>query len=118
LPRHFSPSEFDREKLQTDTSKDLFDLPEQLLWYNVLIQAIADSLNLENKNKYKRNDAIDAVNWLLDRGKDYQTVCYRAGVNPESLHRWLWPWLHQRFPSSLKGGRIVSPEKLERKTRL
>ena len=113
-----SPNEFERERLQTITSSEMFDLPEQLLWYNVLIQAIADSLNLENKDKYKRNDAIDAVRWLLDRGKDYQTVCYRAGVNPESLHRWLWPWLHQRFPSSLKEGRIVSPGNLKRKTRL
>ena len=117
MPKHFSPSEFDRERLQTITSCEMFDLPEQLLWYNVLIQAIADSLNLENKDKYKRNDAIDAVRWLLDRGKDYQTVCYRAGVNPESLHRWLWPWLHQRFPSSLNEGRIVSPGNLKRKTR-
>ena len=115
MPKHFSPSELDREKLQTDTSNDLFDLPEQLLWYNVLIQAIADSLNLEKKDKYKRNNAIDAIRWLLDGGKDYETVCYRARVNPESLHRWLWPWLHKRFPFSLKNGRIVLPDNLERK---
>lgn len=102
--------------MQTITSSDLFDMPEQLLWYNVLIQAIADSLNLERGDKYRRNDAMDAVRWLLDGGKDYQTVCHRAGVNPESLHRWLWPWLHQRYPSSLKEGRIVSPGNLKRKT--
>lgn len=120
--RRISPlhSTHDREReqrLQTETADDLFDTAEQALWYNVITQAISDSLKLESKDVYKRRDAIDAVRWLLDGGKDFETVCTHAGMDAEHLRLWLWPWLHDRYKFSLREGRIVSPaEKLKRKT--
>lgn len=105
------------QRLQTDTADDLFDSPEQALWYNVITQAITDSFKLESKNKYKRIDAQDAVDWLLHDITDFEMVCCRAGIDPENLRRCIWPLLHQKYPFSLRDGRIVSPaEKLKRKT--
>ena len=118
MPKHSSRNEDEREqRLQTDTQDDVFECPEVALWYNVLSQAVTDSLKLESKNKYKRIDAIDAIRWLLHDGRDYETVCCRANVDPVVLRRLLWPWLHERFPFALREGRIVSPTtKLKRKT--
>lgn len=115
-PRSFLDNERE-QRLQTDTADDLFDSPEQALWYNVITQAITDSLKLESKNKYKRIDAQDAITWLLHDIKDFEVVCCRAGIDPENLRRQLWPLLHDKYQFSLRDGRIVSPaKKLKRKT--
>ena len=120
--RRISPTlsfhDSEREKrLQTDTADDLFDSPEQALWYNVITQAVHDSFKLESKDKYKKIDAQDAINWLLHDDKDFPVVCCSAGIDPENLRRHLWPLLHSKFTFSLRDGRIVSPaERLKRKT--
>ena len=116
-PLPFSHDKEREQRLQTDTADALFDTPEQALWYNVITQAITDSLKLESKDKYKRRDAVEAITWLLDGGRDFEIVCYRAGMEPEHLRLWLTPWLHERYKFSLREGRIVSPAKnLKRKT--
>lgn len=105
------------QRLQTVTGDDLFETPEQAVWYAVISQAVTDSLKLESNDKYKRRDAEDAINWLLHGGKDFDTVCFNAGINSDNLRRWLWPWLHEEYPFSLRDGRIVSPAaNLKRKT--
>lgn len=124
MRKRFTHNEAEREqRLQTDTQDEVFETPEIALWYNVISQAVSDSLKLESKNKYNRIDAIDAIAWLLHDQRDYEIVCCRADVDPVVLRRLLWPWLHERFPFALREGRIVSPttklkRKIEEKRRL
>ena len=124
LRKRFFRNEAEREqRLQTDTQDDVFETPEVALWYNVISQAVSDSLKLESKNKYNRIDAIDAIRWLLHDRRDYEIVCCRADVDPVVLRRLLWPWLHEKFPFALRDGRVVSPttklkRKIEEKRRL
>lgn len=111
MPKPFSQlTDSERDlRLQTDNKDDCFESQEQAIWYNVISQALADALKLENKNKYKRRDAVNAITWLLHNDQDFKLVCNYAGVCPINLRNKLWPWLHEKFPFSLRDGGFVSP---------
>ena len=45
------------------------------LWWNVLFQALVDSQNLENPNVTRSNQAREAIKWIFENRKDFETVC-------------------------------------------
>ena len=56
--------------------------PEEKLWRGVLLNAIEDTAVVSNERKpsiYK----CDAHKWLMSNSKDFVTVCYYAGFEPE-----------------------------------
>ena len=56
-------------------------LPEQRLFRAIITQALEDAhytgtIMIDMRNKES------AINWFLDLGKDYRTICDYAGFNP------------------------------------
>ena len=50
----------------------------EFLWWRVLYQAINDADNLDNTNVTKRNQAKEAIIWLMRDIRDFEMVCLAA----------------------------------------
>lgn len=94
----------------SEKNEDMFEFPQQALWYSVITQAIQDSEKLRSKDKYTKHAAEQAITWLLINDDDYNAVCDLAGISPTKLRVNLWKWLHKKYKFALRDGRIVSPD--------
>ncbi len=65
-------------------------IPDQRLYQAVIIQAFEDCLyTLGGKNEaYHKKDAHE---WFINRNKDFEEICYMAGLEPDMVHtRYKW----------------------------
>ena len=56
-------------------------LPEQRLFRAIITQALEDA-HYTGTIMIHMRDKESAINWFLDLGKDYRTICDYAGFNP------------------------------------
>ena len=56
-------------------------LPEQRLFRAIITQALEDA-HYTGTTMIDMRDKESAINWFLDLGKDYRTICDYAGFNP------------------------------------
>jgi len=82
----------------------------QYLWWRVLWQAIVDAEHLQDSNVTKRNQAKDAIRWLMRDYKDFETVCLNAGVEPDWFRPRVLQWLHTRYSAELLGS-VFAPRR-------
>jgi len=85
----------------------------QLLWFAVLQQAIKDANFLDNTNITKRNQAKDAIVWLLTSEDDLDLVCLNAGVDSDWFRNGAHKWLKERFNAELLGT-VFAPHRRKR----
>ena len=62
-----------------DRNSEHEEMPEQRLWRAVIAGTVAEWVNGPLRRKR------EAEKYLFDDHKDYRTVCYSAGINPETL---------------------------------
>ena len=65
-------------------------IADQRLFQAIIIQAFEDCLyTLAGKNEaYHKKDAHE---WFINRGKDFEEICYMAGLEPDMVHtRYKW----------------------------
>jgi|TARA_B100000085_G_scaffold285295_1_gene320843 hypothetical protein len=61
------------------------DVPgEEKLWRGVLCNALEDSCNNQNDRK-SSIFKLEAHNWIMNEGDDFQSICYWAGFSPEHV---------------------------------
>jgi hypothetical protein len=75
----------------------------QMMWWRVLYLAVSDAENLKNSNVTKRNQAKDAIRWLLRDQKDFEEVCLNAGVEPDWFRSRAEKYLFSRYSAELLG---------------
>jgi hypothetical protein len=65
-------------------------IADQRLFQAIIIQAFEDCLyTLGGKNEaYHKKDAHE---WFINRNKDFEEICYMAGLEPDMVHtRYKW----------------------------
>lgn len=60
-------------------------IPEQRLWRGVLVNAIEDTLITQSDRK-SSIIKLEAHDWIINRGEDFQKVCYWSGFTPEHIN--------------------------------
>ena len=55
--------------------------PEVRLYKSIIIQAIIDASNI-SEDSYAKKIELDAKAWLFGESKDFQEICFRAGLEP------------------------------------
>lgn len=63
-------------------------MQEQELWIAVLGQAIEDATGRASYNRaeYRNGDPrLEAREWIMQAGPDFQAVCLAAGVDPDAV---------------------------------
>lgn len=76
---------------------------DRQLWAAVLSTAIEDATTLRTSKQAERDKQV-ALEWLLTDSKDFRSVCWMAGVDPEAvrdrLMRMLRPGVVGKFQKS------------------
>ena len=75
----------------------------QTLWYNVLYQAVIDSGNLENTNPTRRKQAKEAIKWIFESRKDFETVCDLSEFDPDAFRNRAKKYIKARYSAELLG---------------
>ena len=71
------------------------------LWWNVLFQALVDANNLENPNVTRSNQAKEAIKWIFDNRKDFETVCGLSGLDPDYFRSRAKKYIKARYSEEL-----------------
>ena len=82
----------------------------EFLWWRVLYQAINDADNLDNTNVTKRNQAKEAIIWLMRDIRDFEMVCLAARQDPDWFRERAVRWLKQRYSAELLGS-VFAPRR-------
>jgi hypothetical protein len=77
--------------------------PYHRLWKSVLVSAISDAMQLESPLKYRRNEARDAIRWLVHGGADFEEVCVNAGIEHTVFKKAALELLEKRLGLNLLG---------------
>jgi hypothetical protein len=77
------------------------DRNEEKLWLEVLLLGLRDSMvetpkispdmsgDAVHKIRVKRLEKKEAIRWIKDNGRDFRTVCWLAGYDPDYVReRW------------------------------
>ena len=67
-------------RLAAEFVKELIS-PEERLWKAVVVTAFEDCLNLTG-SKSESYRKLDAHDWFLNGGEDFDNVCFLAGLEP------------------------------------
>jgi len=59
--------------------------PEQRLWRGVLVNAIEDTL-ISQSDRKSSIIKLEAHDWIINNGEDFEKVCYWSGFTPEHIH--------------------------------
>ena len=111
---------------RNSTARDaLFEGPQseygldtyEFLWWRVLWQAIADADNLDNSNVTKRNQAKEAIIWLMRDYKDFEMVCLAARQDPDWFRERAVRWLERRYDAELLRS-VFAPRRRNRGAKL
>jgi hypothetical protein len=73
-------------------------LPEQKLWRGVLVNAIEDTLITQSDRK-SSIIKLEAHDWIINSGEDFQKVCYWSGFTPEHIN--------EKYIQAIKRGDIT-----------
>lgn len=73
-------------------------LPEQKLWRGVLVNAIEDTLITQSDRK-SSIIKLEAHDWIINTGEDFQKVCYWSGFTPEHIN--------EKYIQAIKRGDIT-----------
>ena len=73
-------------------------IPEQLLWRGVLVNAIEDTLITQSDRK-SSIIKLEAHDWIINSGEDFQKVCYWSGFTPEHIN--------EKYIQAIKRGDIT-----------
>ena len=73
-------------------------IPEQLLWRGVLVNAIEDTLITQSDRK-SSIIKLEAHDWIINSGEDFQKVCYWSGLTPEHIN--------EKYIQAIKRGDIT-----------
>jgi len=73
-------------------------IPEQLLWRGVLVNAIEDTLITQSDRK-SSIIKLEAHDWIINNGEDFQKVCYWSGFTPEHIN--------EKYIQAIKRGDIT-----------
>ena len=73
-------------------------IPEQLLWRGVLVNAIEDTLITQSDRK-SSIIKLEAHDWIINTGEDFQKVCYWSGFTPEHIN--------EKYIQAIKRGDIT-----------
>ena len=73
----------------------------------VLVSAISDAMQLESPLKYRRNEARDAIRWLVHGGADFEEVCINAGIEHTIFKKAALELLEKRLGRTLLGSVIA-----------
>lgn len=108
-----------KKSRRSSTGRDaLFEGPQndygldkyEFLWWRVLAQALNDADNLDNTNVTKRNQAKEAIIWLMRDYKDFEMVCLAARQDPDWFRGRAVRWLEQRYSAELLGS-VFAPRR-------
>ena len=101
MPKKSRSNTTDRDAL-FETSKNEYGLDTyQYLWFRVVYQAVHDAEYLRNTNVTKRNQAKDAIRWLLLDEEDFDPVCLAAGFDPDWFRDRVTKYLVKRYNAEL-----------------
>tara|TARA_B100000161_G_C33330127_1_gene315418 strand:- start:227 stop:613 length:387 start_codon:yes stop_codon:yes gene_type:complete len=81
------------------------------LWWNVLFQALVDSTNLENPNVTRANHAKEAIKWIFENRKDFETVCGLSGFDPDYFRTRAKKFIKARYSAELLGSVFATHRK-------
>ncbi len=81
------------------------------LWWNVLFQAIVDSTNLENPNVTRSNQAKEAIKWIFQNRKDFETVCCLSGLDPDYFRTRAKKYIKAQYSAELLGSVFATHRK-------
>jgi len=81
--------------------------PYTRLWKAVLVSAISDAMQLESPLRYRRNEARDAIRWLVHGGADFEEVCINAGIEHTIFKKAALELLEKRLGRTLLGSVIA-----------
>ena len=73
-------------------------IPEQLLWRGVLVNAIEDTL-ISQSDRKSSIIKLEAHDWIINSGEDFQKVCYWSGFTPEHIN--------EKYIQAIKRGDIT-----------
>lgn len=73
-------------------------LPEQKLWRGVLVNAIEDTL-ISQSDRKSSIIKLEAHDWIINSGEDFQKVCYWSGFTPEHIN--------EKYIQAIKRGDIT-----------
>tara|TARA_Y100000004_G_scaffold190569_1_gene247907 strand:- start:1262 stop:1621 length:360 start_codon:yes stop_codon:yes gene_type:complete len=95
-----------------ETEPDLSERDNhQVLWYNVLYQAIVDSGNLENANPTRRKQAKEAIKWIFEGRKDFETVCILSEFDPDYFRNCAKKYIKAQYSAELLGSVFATHRK-------
>ena len=77
------------------------------LWKAVLATAISDAMQLKSPLKYRRNEARDAIRWMVHGGADFEEVCINAGIEHSVFKKMALEHLESRLGRNLLGSVIA-----------
>lgn len=79
----FTP--YDDPSIYTHTHGSFAD-HEPGLWRAVITQALMDAASHSRKSEIRRS-RDDALQWLLNHSRDFESVCDNAGLDPDYVRR-------------------------------
>ncbi len=59
--------------------------PDMILRKAIILQAVLDATNQEANSKKDRKIAIEAKDWIFEKGEYFQNICLEAEIAPESV---------------------------------
>ena len=76
-----------------------------------LFQALVDSTNLENPNVTRANHAKEAIKWIFENRKDFETVCGLSGFDPDYFRTRAKKFIKARYSAELLGSVFATHRK-------
>ena len=83
-----------------DTYPPVYKSPETRLWESVVMSALHDADLLENADE--RENAIDAIGWLLHPDSSLDPILEWSGLG--DIRPRIRKWLRNRYPAKLLAG--------------